>query len=141
MNFLYTPRAGAPRSSRVPRFGFAACTLCLSLPANAQSPAPSRLVEPATALQPNKPVERDLSAKQIRAFTILADSGWLLRIASTQIGIDIVVSILGPDGAKLAEVDSSDEGPEKEALAVARRSGQQRIEVRAFDTTAGPGRF
>ena len=141
MNFLYAAHADAPRSSRVLRFVIAVCTLCVSLPANAQSPAPSRLVEPAVVLQPNKPVERDLSAKQVRAFTISADSGWLVRIASTQIGIDIVISIFGSDGAKLAEVDSSDEGPEKEALVVARRSGQQRIEVRAFDTTAGPGRF
>jgi Asp-tRNA(Asn)/Glu-tRNA(Gln) amidotransferase A subunit family amidase len=116
-------------------------TLVLIATTAAQSQQSSTPVEAPTLLQAGKPVERELSPKQVRRFVISADSGSLVRIASTQLGIDIVVSIFGPDSAKLAEVDSSGEGPEQQALAVARRSGQQRVEVRAYDTTAAPGRF
>ena len=117
------------------------CTLALISTSAAQSQQSSTPVEAPALLQPGKPVERELSPKQVRRFVMSADSGSLVRIGSTQVGIDIVVSIFGPDGAKLAEVDSSGEGPEQQALAVARRSGQHRVEVRAYDTTAAPGRF
>lgn len=109
---------------------------------SAQSQQASATGEAPVLLQPGgKAVERDLSPKHVRRFFISADSGSLVRIASTQIGIDIVVSIFGPDSVKLAEADSSGEGPEQQALAVVRHSGRQRVEVRAFDTTASPGRF
>ena len=117
------------------------CILALIAPSAAQSQQTSTPVEAPTLLQPGKPVEVDLSPKQVRRFVLSADSGSLVRIASTQHGIDIVVTVLGPDGAKLAEVDSSAEGPERQALAVVRRSGQQMVEVRAYDSTAAPGRF
>ena len=117
------------------------CILALISTSAAQSQQSSTPVEAPTLLQAGKPIERELSPKQVRRFVMSADSGSLVRIASTQLGIDIVVSIFGPDSAKLVEVDSSGEGPEQQALAVARRSGQQRVEVRAYDTTAAPGRF
>ena len=117
------------------------CTLALISTSAAQSQQSSTPVEVPPLLQPGKPVERELSPKQVRRFVMSADSGSLVRIGSTQVGIDIVVSIFGPDGAKLAEVDSSGEGPEQQALALVRRGGQQRVEVRAYDTTAASGRF
>jgi Asp-tRNA(Asn)/Glu-tRNA(Gln) amidotransferase A subunit family amidase len=125
------------RSSLV--LGF--CILALISTSTAKSQQSSKPVEAPTLLQPGKPVERDLSPKQVQRFVMSADSGSLVRIASTQRGIDIVVTVFGPDGVKLAEVDSSGEGPEQQALAVVRRGGQQRVEVRAFDSTASSGRF
>src|SRR6476646_392745 len=133
--------SGSPHSIRISSLLVALCAIALVSARAAQSQSSSTPADAPALLQPGKSVERELSPKQVRRFVMAADSGSLVRIASTQIGIDIVVSIFGPDGAKLAEVDSSGEGPEQQALAVVRRSGQQRVEVRAYDTTASAGRF
>jgi hypothetical protein len=77
------------------------CTLALISTSAAQSQESSTPVEAPTLLQPGKPVERELSPKQVRRFVMPADSGSLVRIGSTQLGIDIVVSIFGADSAKL----------------------------------------
>jgi Asp-tRNA(Asn)/Glu-tRNA(Gln) amidotransferase A subunit family amidase len=140
-SLLCTGCADVAHLRRWSPLGLVLCTLSLISTSAAESQQSSAPVEAPTLLQPGKPVDRELSPKQVRRFLMSADSGSLVRIASTQLGIDIVVSIFGPDGAKLAEVDSSGEGPEQQALAVVRRSGQQRVEVRAYDTTASPGRF
>ena len=122
------------------RIGAAAgLALVSSLQARAQEPAPA--AEPPTPLQPGRTVEREINAREVHRFRIALDSGSLVRVALTQRGIDLVVLIVGPDGAELAEVDSSAGGPEQEALALARRGGDHRIEIRAFDTTAAPGRY
>jgi Asp-tRNA(Asn)/Glu-tRNA(Gln) amidotransferase A subunit family amidase len=86
-------------------------------------------------------VERDIPARRVHSYRVPLDSASLVRVALTQRGIDLVVSIYGPDGARLAEVDNSADGPEPEALALARRTGDHRVEIRAFDTTAAAGRY
>ena len=92
-------------------------------------------------LEVGRTVERDITSHQVQSFRIAVDSGALVRVAIVQHGIDLVVTIFGPDGASLAEVDSSAEGVEPEALGLARHSGDHRIQVRAYDTTAAPGRY
>jgi len=117
----------------------ASLALSTSLRADPQQPSPS--TEPPPQLEPGRAVERDISARQVQAFRVALDSGALVRVALTQRGIDLVVSIVGPDGARLAEVDSSADGREQEALALARHTGDHRVEIRAFDTTAAAGRY
>lgn len=117
----------------------ASLALAPALRAELQQPTPA--TEPPTQLEPGRTVERDISARQVHSFRVSLDSGSLVRVAMTQRGIDLVVSIYGPDGVMLAEVDSSADGPEEEAFALARRTGDHRVEIRAFDTTAAAGGY
>jgi Asp-tRNA(Asn)/Glu-tRNA(Gln) amidotransferase A subunit family amidase len=114
--------------------------LAKDLRAEPQQPGPAPQ-PPPERLEPGRTVERAISAREVHRFRISVDSGSLVRVALTQRGIDLVVSLYGPDGAQLAEVDSSAEGREQEALSLARRTGEHRVEIRAFDTTASAGRY
>ncbi len=121
------------------RFGAAAClAVACALPVVAQQPVPP---ESLPRLVPGRTVEGEVAGGRPRAFRVALDSGSLLRVALVQGGIDLVVRVIGPDGLTLAEVDSSADGPEQETLAQARRGGDHRIELRAYDSTAVAGRF
>jgi C-terminal processing protease CtpA/Prc len=118
----------------------ASLALAPTLRADPQQPGPAPQQQPSR-LEPGRTIERDISARQVDTFLIALDSGAMVKVAVTQRGIDLVVSIYGPLGGKLAEVDSSADGPEQEARAVVVRTGEHRIEIRAFDTTAAAGRY
>jgi Asp-tRNA(Asn)/Glu-tRNA(Gln) amidotransferase A subunit family amidase len=112
----------------------AGIALALSPRALAQQAEPPRL-------EPGHAVERDLAPREVHTYRVALDSGALMRVALVQRGIDLVLTAYGPDGGRLAEVDSSDDGAEPELFALARRGGDQRLEIRAFDTTATPGSY
>jgi tetratricopeptide (TPR) repeat protein len=59
-----------------------------------------------------------------------------------QQGIDLVVTLVGPDGATAIEVDSPNgtDGPEPVAF-VATDAGTHRIQVKALEATAPPGQY
>jgi erythromycin esterase len=96
----------------------------------------------ARALEPGKPVERELSAGETHAYQVSLSAGQLLRAVVNQRGVDVVVVVRGPDGQKLSEVDSpnGNDGPEPVTVA-ANVSGAYRLEVRPLDAAAKPGRY
>ena len=59
-----------------------------------------------------------------------------------QRGIDVVVTLFGPDGKQIVEVDSPNgaEGPEP-VFAVADAAGNYRLVVRSLEKDAKPGRY
>jgi CHAT domain-containing protein/Tfp pilus assembly protein PilF len=65
-------------------------------------------------LEVQRPVEREMRAGGEDTYTVRLEAGQYVRVAVEKIGIDVVVSILGPDGRKLADADSpnGDFGPE-----------------------------
>lgn len=87
-----------------------------------------------TPLDPHKPVERAMSGGDIHAYRISLEAGQFLRAVVEQRGIDVVVTVVGPAGERLAEVDSptGTSGAETVELAVA-KSGIHRLEVRPWE--------
>ena len=80
------------------------------------------------------PTERELSGGQHHAYTIRLTANQTVRVVAEQRDIDLAVSVIAPDGAKLFEVDSRN-GPggrvgEEIATIAAQQSGLYRIEVR-----------
>jgi CHAT domain-containing protein/tetratricopeptide (TPR) repeat protein len=94
------------------------------------------------ALEPNKPIERELRGGEIHAYSISLTTGQFLHVTVDQRGVDLVVFLFGPDGKQLMEVDSPNgtQGPEPVAF-VARDSGLYRFEVRSLEKTAPAGRY
>ena len=96
----------------------------------------------ARPLGAGAPVERELKADEVHAYQIELAAGEFLRATVEQRGIDVVVTVFAPDGAKLAEVDSPNgsHGPEPVSF-VAKSAGAYRLEVRSLEKTAAPGRY
>ncbi|MCI0389220.1 MAG: tetratricopeptide repeat protein [Acidobacteria bacterium] len=94
------------------------------------------------ALKLDKPIERELAGGESHAYQITLGAGQFLLVAVEQKGIDVVVTLFGPDDQKLVEVDSPNgaQGPEP-LSAIAEASGAYRVEVRSSDKNATTGRY
>ncbi len=93
-------------------------------------------------LEPGKPVERGLSGGQSHDYQIQLAAGQCLDAVVEQRGIDVVVTLFGPDGKQLVEVDSPNgaQGPEP-LLFIAELSGAYRLNVRSLEKDAPAGRY
>src|SRR5262245_36059475 len=96
----------------------------------------------AIPLELGKPIERELAGGQSHAYRITLAAGQYLNVVVEQRGIDVVVTLLGPDCKKLIEVDSpnGDQGPEPLKWIV-EAAGIYRLEVRSLEREAKPGRY
>lgn len=84
----------------------------------------------AQLLEPGKPIERELKAKESHSYTVELKMGQFLSAAVSQRGIDVVVRLFAPDGSKIAEIDSPNGRQGDEPIALeAKAAGAYRIEV------------
>src|SRR5262245_40959010 len=74
-------------------------------PTSVSERGPALSAQENIALEPGKPIERELSGGQSHLYKITMNSGQYLRIAVEQRGIDVAVALLTLDGKKISEVD------------------------------------
>src|SRR5690242_13492446 len=93
------------------------------------------------SLEPGKPVERSIDAGETQSYTVNLSAGQFAHITVDQRGVDVVVSVLAPDGTKLVRVDmpNGNRGPEPVSL-IAETAGAYRVEVLSTSTKL-PGRY
>lgn len=88
------------------------------------------------------PLERDLTAGDIHSYRLMLQSGQSLRALFDQRGIDVVVTLYGPDNSRLTEVDNPVGAWGLEPLFFeVKQSGSYKIEVRPGKTSSPPGRY
>ena len=95
------------------------------------SAAPLIQSQPATiSLELSKPIVRTINAGETDSYTLSLTAGQYAHLTVDQRGVDVVVSIFTPDGAKVVRVDmpNGDKGVEPVFL-VAESSGAYRVEV------------
>lgn len=87
-------------------------------------------------------VERELKGGEAHVYEIDATANQFVRVVVEQRGVDVTVALVGPDGAKLLEVDrpNGDNGPE-ELFWIAAERGKYRLEVRALEQSAPTGKY
>jgi CHAT domain-containing protein/Tfp pilus assembly protein PilF len=87
-----------------------------------------------TRLEVRHPVEREMRAAGEDTYTVHLEAGEYAHVVVEKIGIDVVVSILGTDGGKLADIDSpnDDFGPESLSW-IAGASGDYSVRAAASD--------
>jgi CHAT domain-containing protein/tetratricopeptide (TPR) repeat protein len=87
-------------------------------------------------------VERELKGGEAHVYEIDATANQFFRVVVDQRSIDVVVTLFGPDGAKLLEVDrpNGSYGPE-ELFWMAVKSEKYRLEVRALEQSAPAGKY
>jgi CHAT domain-containing protein/tetratricopeptide (TPR) repeat protein len=103
----------------------------------AAAPPPAPVI-----LTSGTPVERELAAGESQVWTVELAAGRPWRIAVEQRGIDVVVEVSGPDGKRLAAVDSPlDRQGSETVLVEPAAGGVYRVEVLAREPAAPPGRY
>jgi tetratricopeptide (TPR) repeat protein len=93
-------------------------------------------------LKQGQVIERELAAGEAHTYRITLASGQYLKAVAEQKGIDVVVRLFGPDGQKLADLDSPNgtQGPEPVSV-IAETAGEYRLEVRSLEEKALAGRY
>ena len=93
-------------------------------------------------LAPGKPIERELARGESHSYRLRLAAGQFCRVVVDQHGIDAVVTLYGPDGKQLVEVDSPNgtQGPEPVSL-VAEITSSYRLAVRSLEKDARAGRY
>ena len=110
------------------------------------SPALVPPARPQTVAVPtpkaDESVERELKGGEAHVYEIVATANQFVRVVVDQRGIDVVIALFGPDGAKLLEVDrpNGSNGPE-ELFWIAAERGKYRLEVRALEQSAPAGKY
>ncbi|HJP94163.1 MAG TPA: CHAT domain-containing tetratricopeptide repeat protein [Pyrinomonadaceae bacterium] len=91
-----------------------------------------------TSLEPAKPIEHSIAADETHSYALNLNSGQYAHVAVDQRGVDVVVYVYGPDGAKVAQVDgpNGNYGLEPVFL-VANTAGVYRIDVHSTSKTTG----
>ncbi|HEX8772717.1 MAG TPA: CHAT domain-containing protein [Pyrinomonadaceae bacterium] len=119
----------------------AGTALSLILPVNATRSIPLQ-EEGALRLELGKPIEREIAGGRAHNYQLHLAANQYLNLIVDQRGIDVVVSLFGPDGQQLAEVDSPNgaQGPEP-VVVVVETSGNYRLEVRTLDKDAAAGKY
>ncbi len=102
----------------------------------------SKPAQEVRVLALGKPIERELRAGEVHAYQMTLRPGQYLHVVVDQRGIDVVVTLFGPDGKQLTEVDSPNgtQGPEPVSV-IAEVGGNYRLEVRSLEKDAAPGRY
>jgi CHAT domain-containing protein/uncharacterized protein HemY len=93
-------------------------------------------------LTSGKPIERELGGGGVHLYSIKVEAGQFLKAVVDQRGIDVVVTLIAPDGKQLIEVDSPNgrQGPEPVSY-VAKTSGAHQIKVHSSEKAAAAGRY
>src|SRR5215813_6787061 len=126
--------------------GYALCVMFSGAPLTKQpvyaSGAISQEGVEAQALEPGKPIERELTGGGSHSYQLRLAAGQFCHIVVDQRGIDVVAALYGSDGVKIVEVDSPNEvnGPEPISL-LAEASGNYRLEARSPNKNASSGRY
>src|SRR5262245_750135 len=96
----------------------------------------------ATRLELGRPLERMIGGGETQRYRIALNPGSYLRVAITQQGIDVVVTVLDPAGRKVARIDrpSGAYGLENVSV-IAEAAGDYTIELRAALKFAAPARY
>src|SRR5215470_2833657 len=96
----------------------------------------------ATRLEMGRPLERMIGGGETQRYRIALSPGLYLRVAVTQQGIDVIVTVLDPAGRKIARIDRpyGAYGPENVSV-IAESAGDYTIELRTALKFAAPARY
>jgi tetratricopeptide (TPR) repeat protein len=93
-------------------------------------------------LDDGKPIERELSGGESHTYQLNVATGQYARVIVDQKGIDVVVSLFGPDGKLITAVDNPNGSQGAETVHItAEATGIYRLEVTSFEKAAHPGLY
>ena len=127
------------------RFVFlAVACLALAVPLRAQSSSVTAgpPQSETTFLEPGKPLERALQGGEKHIYAIRADTGYFIHFIVDQLGIDVALTLYGPDGKPIGTMDSPNGTFGLEQIStIAEAPGIYRLEVASGDKNVPAGRY
>jgi CHAT domain-containing protein/Tfp pilus assembly protein PilF len=116
-------------------------TLAATPQEQTQSTTPQAESKPV-ALEPGKPLERELKGGEKHTYEIRVESGLFLHAVAEQLGIDVALTLYTPDGKRIASMDSPNGnfGPEKIST-IAEAPGIYKLEVASGDKNVPTGHY
>ena len=149
------------RSNKIPAQGISSLrsvtvALVLAIIAGALSAAPVRGIhqqEPPNAspgqtkntsiqIEPGKTLELTLAGGETHTYEIRLETGQFLHAAVEQLGIDVALIFNGPDGKRIASMDSPNGAFGLEQISIiADVNGTYRLEIGSGDKSARAGRY
>ena len=96
----------------------------------------------AQLLEPGGPIQRELAGRGAHHYVIRLPAGRYARLAVTQLGIDVVITLTRTDGRDTLSVDfaTGTRGQEEVSLAAEQESGYQ-LTISPKDKSAAPGQY
>ncbi|MBK6798925.1 MAG: CHAT domain-containing protein [Acidobacteria bacterium] len=120
------------------------CLLCplLALGILTTTKAEKRIQQDATPLSPDFVIERELKGGETNTYQVSLVAGQFLYAVIDQRGIDVAVTVIGPDGSQILKVESPNGrvGPEPVVM-VSDAGGDFRINVSSTTKQALAGRY
>src|SRR5262249_45757851 len=96
----------------------------------------------AAVLEPGKPIEGELAGGESRSYHFTLAGGQFLRALVDQRGVNLIVTLYGPDGKKIADLDSPNGAQGQEPVsAIAATAGDSRLELSPQQQKAPRGRY
>lgn len=88
------------------------------------------------------PVERELFGLEPHVYRVAANAGELVTVDVEQRGVDVIVTVVDPQGRRVVDFDSPNgpQGPEPVRF-VAAAAGRYEIRLRSFEPDAPAGRY
>jgi erythromycin esterase len=100
----------------------------------------------ALALAPDEPLrsghrlDGELAEHASASFKLTLEQGGYAQLAVDQVGFDTAITVIGPDGGTVIEVDDSGKGETERVMFEAAQAGAHTIVLKAFDAD-GKGRY
>lgn len=93
-------------------------------------------------LAPGQPIEREIAGGETHTYRFTLAAGQFLRVVIDQRGVNLLITLVAPDGKKIADLDSpvGAQGPEPVSL-IAETAGLYRLELRTWQAQAPRGRY
>lgn len=120
----------------------ASCLLLGLMLLSPHATAIAQSTQGATGLEPEKPVERELSGGQTQAYQVTLNAGQYLEVTVAQRGIDVAVTLAGPDGKRIAQFDNDSRAQGQEVVTrVIEAAGNHQLTVTSSLKDAAAGRY
>lgn len=119
-----------------------AALACVGARATGAARLTARVQADAQSLSPGQSSARELVGGESHVYTLALEANQFLSLVVEQQGVDVVVTLIDPQGVKVEEVDSPNGSSGPEALYVLTKTGGTfRLEVRVLEKDASPGKY
>src|SRR6267142_2454820 len=88
-------------------------------------------------LEIGKPIQTTISAGQRHSYIIEATGNLFVELAVNQRAVDVMVTLFGPDGTKLVDVDRTESYEPETIIGIMGPAGEYRVEVAPVEQSAG----
>jgi len=130
------------RQLRPDRLTLAMGLLCGALMIWARAIAPAQSAQDAQSLEPDKAIERELTGGGTHNYQVTLSAGQYLEVTVAQRGIDVAITLTGPDGKRIAQFDNDSRAQGQERITqVIEAAGNYRLTVASPRKDAAAGRY